>query len=224
MPPRGHYLAREAGRLAGVTGNTIGQWARNEYIRSSVSSGTPRIYAFQDVAEAMVVHVLREHRVRYATIKRAIVWLREEAGGDWPLTSARVSVFRRGFDDTPTGRSRLVIHTRFGLVEVDQHARVSDEPDSLVFDADFLDNVRSDLSRGGWAARQLPDLRYIEVNPARLSGRPVVTGTRVSAEFAARLAGTPGGVTVLRQEYDLRDDEINDAVRWWRAVCAYEAA
>ena len=224
MPPRGHYLAREAGRLAGVSGNMIGQWARNGYIRSSVSSGTPRIYAFQDVAEAMVVHELREHKVHYSTIKSAIEWLRDDAGTAWPLTNARLSVFRPGFDDNPSGRVRLVLDTRFGLVEVDQRIQAGREPDRLIFKADFLDNVRADLSRGGWAARQLPGLRHIEVNPERLSGRPVIAGTRVSAEFAARLGATSEGVAVLRDEYDLSDGEIADAVLWWSTVSAYEAA
>src|SRR2546430_17543574 len=54
LPPRGQYLAHEVGRLAGVSGPQVGQWARNGYIRSSQSDGLPRIYSFQDVAEAMV--------------------------------------------------------------------------------------------------------------------------------------------------------------------------
>jgi DNA-binding transcriptional MerR regulator len=52
LPPRGHYLASEVGRLAGVSGQSIGQWARNGYLRSSQSDGPPRVYSFQDVAEA----------------------------------------------------------------------------------------------------------------------------------------------------------------------------
>ena len=33
--PHGHFLAGEAGELAGVSGSTIGQWARRGYIRDS---------------------------------------------------------------------------------------------------------------------------------------------------------------------------------------------
>ena len=50
----GHYLAGEAGLLAGVSGDRIGQWARWGYIRSSHSDGEPRVYSYEDVAEAMV--------------------------------------------------------------------------------------------------------------------------------------------------------------------------
>lgn len=61
LPPRGRYLAHEVGRLAGVSGHVIGQWARRGLIQSSHGrvSGQ-RIYSFQDAAEAMAVHELEE--------------------------------------------------------------------------------------------------------------------------------------------------------------------
>ncbi len=72
--PRGHYLAREVGQLAGVSGDMIGQWARRGYIHSSQSRAgeIPRVYSFQDIAEAMIVHELLEHEVSHREIKWAI--------------------------------------------------------------------------------------------------------------------------------------------------------
>ncbi len=58
--PLGIYWAVEVGQLAGVSRRTVGQWARHGYIRSSRSTTSPRVYSFQDVAEAIVVHELRE--------------------------------------------------------------------------------------------------------------------------------------------------------------------
>src|SRR3954452_18187826 len=49
----GAYLAHEAGMLAGVPGDRIGQWARWGHIRASVSAAEPHVYAFSDVAEAL---------------------------------------------------------------------------------------------------------------------------------------------------------------------------
>src|SRR5688572_7510043 len=69
LPPVGHYLANEVGRLAGVTGDQIGQWARYGYIRSSQSDDQPRVYSYQDVAEAMAVHQLRDNGVSYEDIR-----------------------------------------------------------------------------------------------------------------------------------------------------------
>jgi len=51
----GRLLAADVGELAGVSGTTIGQWARRGYIRSSQSEGEPRVYSVEDVGEAAIV-------------------------------------------------------------------------------------------------------------------------------------------------------------------------
>src|SRR5665213_2160799 len=85
MPPRGHYLAQEAGLLAGVSGDRIGQWARRGYIRASQSMAIPHVYSYQDVAEAMVVHELEDAGADLKSIKRTIKRLRAQHGLNWPL-------------------------------------------------------------------------------------------------------------------------------------------
>jgi DNA-binding transcriptional MerR regulator len=103
----GHLLAGDAGELVGVSGTTIGQWARRGYIRASQSGGTPHVYAVEDVGEAAVVADLLRRGVRHADIRRAIERLRDY--GDWPLSEARLSV---------TPDRHLVLHengTRFAL-------------------------------------------------------------------------------------------------------------
>lgn len=90
MPPRakphGRFLAAEAGELAGVSGTTIGQWARRGYIRSSQSESEPRVYSVEDVAEAAIVRALLERGVGHAQVRRAIDGL--SCYGDWPLSDA----------------------------------------------------------------------------------------------------------------------------------------
>jgi uncharacterized protein (DUF433 family) len=91
-----------------------------------------------------------------------------------------------------------------------------------VLDTPDLHRVAAELERGGWAARLLPDLRHIEVDPDRLGGRPVIRGRRIAAQEVATLAGVPGGREVLRDDYDLEDAQIDDAVRWWETARAFE--
>src|ERR687886_92584 len=64
--PHGHFLAGEAGELAGVSGNTIGQWARWGYIRASQSAGDPHVYSVEDVTEAAIVSDLLARGIRPA--------------------------------------------------------------------------------------------------------------------------------------------------------------
>ena len=78
------------GELAGVTGNTIGQWARWGYIRASQSGGDPHVYSVEDVAEAAMVHALLERGVSHMMVRRAIAHLGDY--GDWPLSEAPLAV------------------------------------------------------------------------------------------------------------------------------------
>jgi DNA-binding transcriptional MerR regulator len=100
--PHGHFLAGEAGELAGVSGNTIGQWARWGYIRSSQSEGEPRVYSVEDVAEAAIVHSLLERGVRHRDVRRAIDRL--TCYGDWPLSEAPLATTAE-----ENGRARIVL-------------------------------------------------------------------------------------------------------------------
>lgn len=216
MPPRGRYLAREVGRLAGVSGQAIGQWARRGYIRSSQSDSSPRVYSYQDAAEAMVVHALLEAHVDHKAIRGAIEFLRERGGADWPLTHAALSVPRdhaMHFEKGGRRKSTVILRADEGPLDTTTGHPVLDNVD--------LREIAADLRRGGWAARNL-DLRHIEVDPDRLSGRPTIIGSRIGAEDAARLAAEPGGRTELIEDYGLDDDQIDDAVAWWRAVNEYE--
>jgi DNA-binding transcriptional MerR regulator len=98
--PHGHFLAGEAGELAGVSGSTIGQWARWGYIRASQSAGDPHVYSVEDVAEAAIVCALLARGIRHADVRRAIERLR--GYGRWPLSEAPLAT-------TTEGRPRLVL-------------------------------------------------------------------------------------------------------------------
>lgn len=209
LPPRGHYLAHEVGRLAGVSGQTIGAWARRGYIRSSQSDASPRVYSYQDVAEAMIVHELRDRGVPYPKIKETISALRDRSGNSWPLSRARLGT----------------VGTRVVAEEAGAYFDVSDIPwHGLAIEREDVARIAGELQRGGWAARELPKLEHIEVDPERLSGRPVVRGTRVPAELVAELAEEPEGRRELWAGYGVGDQQVDDAVEWWRTVRQYDQA
>jgi DNA-binding transcriptional MerR regulator len=93
--------------LAGVSGNTIGQWARWGYIRASQSAGDPHVYSIEDVTEAAMVHTLLERGVSHAQVRRAITQLGEY--GAWPLSEAPLAVTTGG------PRSRIVLREAGGV-------------------------------------------------------------------------------------------------------------
>jgi uncharacterized protein (DUF433 family)/DNA-binding transcriptional MerR regulator len=187
----------------------MGQWARNGYIRSSQSDALPRIYSFQDVAEAMVVHELRDRGVPYRWIRRTIKDLRERYGGDWPLTHAKLA----------TAKGQVYAEADEALYDIGRRGW-----QQLQLHKRDLRRIVGLLQRGGWAARDLPDLQHIEVDPDRLSGRPTIRGRRIPAEKVAHLAETPAGTTELFEDYQLTRDEVRDAKRWWNAASRFEEA
>ena len=87
--PHGRFLAGEAGELAGVSGTTIGQWARRGLIRSAISDDDPRVYSVEDVAEAAVVRALLERGIRHGDLHRLIARLADY--GRWPLSEAALA-------------------------------------------------------------------------------------------------------------------------------------
>ena len=216
MAPRGHYLAHEVGFLAGVSGHLIGQWASHGYIRSSWETKLPRVYSFQDVGEAMVVHELMEAGVPYKDMREAILGLRERFGEDWPLTRAKDKLGTYGKKGHP--KRRVAFKDKDAVYDLGKKGWQQ-------MDATDLGRISSLLHRGGWAARNLKDLRYIEVDPDRLSGTPTIKGRRVAAKGVAELADTGSeGVQILRDEYDLAKDQIRDAQRWWKEARRLVAA
>lgn len=216
LPPRGRYLAREVGQLAGVSGNTIGQWAHFGYINASQSAPGeyPRIYSFQDAAEAIIIHELLERQVPLDVLRPIIEGLRRQYG-DWPLQRSRLETVGAG--EVPV--SALLVRHGDLRVELGDHGWQVVEHMTI-----NPSEVATTLANGGWAARQLPELRHIAVDPDLLSGRPAIRGHRVPVQLVAELVTEQDGQEILREDYELSDEEIADAVRWWNASTAYEQA
>jgi uncharacterized protein (DUF433 family) len=204
----GHYLAAEAGLLAGVSGDRIGQWARWGHISSSRSDGEPRVYSYEDVAEALVVHELEELGASLPSIRRAAERLGAREGLPWPL--------HRNAHRLGAAHGSVVEFA--GGEPYDLGAPSTTEQG--VLDTADVRRVGADLRAGGWAARLLGDLRHIEVRPDLLGGRAAIRGRRIAAAEVAALAATAGGREVLRDDYALDAQEIGDAVRWWETARA----
>ncbi|HEU4657291.1 MAG TPA: MerR family transcriptional regulator [Capillimicrobium sp.] len=107
----GELSAREVGELVGVSGTTIGQWARRGLIRSSQSEGEPRVYGVEDVGEAAVVAELLSRGVKHKAIHAAIARLRD-GGRAWPLSDAWLAT-------TDEPRPRIVLRDESAAYALD---------------------------------------------------------------------------------------------------------
>ena len=214
MPPRGHYLAQEVGRLAGVSGTKVGQWAHYGYIRASQSrpGEYPRVYSFQDVAEAIIVHELLEQKVPLKALRPVIHELRNRYG-NWPLQHAKLETV------TAPAISVASLLVRDGDLRLERRGPAWQLVQSATVNPV---QVSLDLRRGGWAVRGRDDITHVEIDPDRLSGAPAVRGKRVPIAIVAGLAGTIDGEEILREDHALDPEEIRDAQSWWALVAGYD--
>lgn len=203
----GYYTTADVARLSGMTPHRVARWARMGIIRHSIST-RPNIYSYADAGEAILAHYLAEQGKKPGEIKELVEHLREE-WGPWPLANAPLK------HDGP-----------FCVVwEKERGVHVSaDIPGQEVIGKTLLNlqEIRQALSRGGWVSLKTPR-KHIEVDPDRHSGEPVVKGRRLSTHRVANLAAEPSGLDVLREDFSLTDDEIEDAVGYERDLAALAA-
>jgi uncharacterized protein (DUF433 family) len=187
--------------LAGVSPQRIGSWARYGIVPRI--SRRPNVYSYADAGEAVIARYLIGHGVKPKKIREMVERLRDQFG-EWPL--ARAPLEHEG---------GLVVMREDGKVLVD----VVDRPGHLVEEGTFLSltDVREALQRGGWVALQTPRA-HIQVDPDRLSGRPTIRDRRIPTAMVAELAERDEGRTLLRQEFGLSDEEIDEAVAYEQDV------
>jgi uncharacterized protein (DUF433 family) len=167
----------------------------------------------------MVVHELLDRGVPHRKILQAVRNLRGRYG-DWPLVNAPLAT-------TEMRRVLLANTDEFlllleGGTQFDAAHRVGTQ--TMLGLTLGLRAVTDLLRRGGWAMKSLPQVKNIEVDPDRLSGRPTIRNRRIPAEKVARMAGSTAGRQTLESDYRLNRRQIEDALRWYRAVSRFEEA
>lgn len=207
VTPIGYYTAAEVARLAGVSARRIGQWARHEIILPSVARRPRNVYSYADAGEAVLAHYLVNQGKKPREIRQMVQHLRETYG-QWPLANAPLE--HEG--------KLVVIRGEDGLYDV------AHPNGHKVLEGTFIDlrEIRNALSYGGWVS--LGKRReYIEVDPDRHSGEPVIRGRRLSTSRVAALAEDRDGRLALLKDYELSDAEIDAAVEYERDVAALAA-
>jgi uncharacterized protein (DUF433 family) len=203
----GVFSPWRAGALAGVSGNRIGQWARYGLIRPTVYEGRPaNRYAFFDVAEAIVVHWLVDQSFNYEEIHQAIEAARAEHPC-WPLVRGQLGVARHSVE---ADRDRGVIVQR---VPSGEYVEVGRAGRQVVLKPELLDFAQDMLRTGGWIA-WVNHLDRIEVEPTKLGGAPTLRGSRWPVERIARIAADAEGRSILLDEYELDEGDVDQAVTW----------
>lgn len=213
--PVGWYLAEDVAQLVGVSYRSIVEWTKHGYIQPHRDPGPPHVFSYQDVAEGMVVHELLDRNVKRSEIRRAIENMREEFG-DWPLQTAPLGIYDE--HDEKRHRGRLALRRGRHTYDI---AEVGGRQTFLGYQA--LAELAAYLRRGGWVVRAHPEITHVEVDPEKQSGKPTIRGRRIPVEDVATMA-QEGDRRILRREFGLTSDEINDAIKWAKEVAEFSRA
>lgn len=204
------YSPSMAGALAGVSGQSIGQWARHNMIQPTVYEGRPaNLYSYYDVAEALVVRWMLDEGISHRDIRLALDGVRDRYPR-WPLLRADIGVGRLSVDD----RARLVRREAPG-VYVDATGR--DPEGWIIIPPTLLGRARDMLAHGGWLAAA-NKLDRIEVAPRKMGGVPTLRDRRWTVDQVARISDDDAGRYLLREAYGLSEDEIREARTWAEAA------
>lgn len=103
------FTSFSAGRLTGCTGNQLRYWDKIGLVKPSVQAtrgrpGVRRLYSFRDLIALKVVKSLLDGGMSLQRVRRAIEYLRENAGLDQQLSQLRLitdgqTIFAVGRDD-----------------------------------------------------------------------------------------------------------------------------
>jgi uncharacterized protein (DUF433 family) len=219
------YTIPEAAILLAVPRRTLQDWYRgqNPILKPSGSVGGIPLLSFLDLKEAYKVHVLRtkEHfSLQY--LRRAMTQARQEFGSDHPLLDKDIVVLDRLVMNIP-GRGRRPRKSiglgsphrpdYFPLVVRAWAKRiVSDHEGHRILPWRFLSTKNEE--------RRTP----VSIDPQVMSGRLVVTGTRIPVEILRRRSEAGEMPRELAKDYRISVDLVRNALRHIGAETTKKAA
>ncbi len=141
MTPSGSYPTPIAAKVAGVTADTLDNWARRGILVPTTATGPkpqPRLYTFRDLVAIRVLVALREAGIDPRGLRRVVEYLRK----------------RKGLSATDALASTLLVTDGHDVYEVDGSASISTlrKPGQAVFHVVALDSLVSEVQRGARAA------------------------------------------------------------------------
>jgi len=206
------YTIPEAAAFLAMQSRTLFEWYSGEFpiLKPSAHYGAMSLLSFRDLEEAYKVHLLRtKHRFPLQYLRKAMKDAREKSGSDHPLLDVEIDVMDRLALIIP-GRGR-------------RRRRAVTLGDPSVPDY-FPEVVRAwgrRISKGSKGEVQLFPWRFaksddesrpVSLNPEVMSGRLVVTGTRIPVNllWGRRLSGEP--IESIADDYSLEIERVRQAL------------
>ena len=198
---RGALRSRMVAKLSGASLRQLGYWHRTRLIKARAlpgGPGQPRLYSWEDYMKVRAAKKLQHEGLTTQRIRAHIAFLDHEFP-DWPYRDVREFAHR-------------------AMIQVSEprEAYVTARPGLPAVFPDLAFGVLSELASEG-ALGQMRDFEaFVAMDPAVLSGNPVVRGTRIETRFVFSLVERNFPEPTIRDIYHLTTEQVSKALEFER--------
>lgn len=197
----GALRSRIVAKLSGASLRQLGYWHRTGLISAHAlpgGPGQPRLYSWEDYMKVRAAKKLQTEGLTTQRIRAHIAFLDHEYP-DWPYRDIRE-------------------FAQQAIVQVSEpsEAYVTAGPGLQGVFPQLAINVLSELRSEGALGRFREFEGFVAMDPAVLSGNPVVRGTRIETRFVFSLVERSLTKPTIRDIYHLTTQQISKAVEFER--------
>ena len=210
------YTIPEAAQALGMPSRTLRSWYRDyNLLKASGQVGSVTLLSFHDVSEAYVLEVIRKLcRFDIGTLREIVSNARRETPYSRPLLEADLKIVLNNvvFDSPEQGTSPrtsvdLAHHRNLVIVGL-----VDTIGMRVLKDRQQIPCRIYPWRHLGSNGENVP-VTPVTIDPTIMSGRPVVTGTRIPVTLLAGLRRSGRSVEDIASMYDLPADLLRKALR-----------
>lgn len=208
------YTIPEAAVYLGMPRSTLYSWVsyKRLWTPAGKSSNSVQLLSFKDLAQAHFIEFIRRHAgISMRKAKEILRNAQLETGSQYPLLNRDIKVlFRHILLDKPA-RGRVARH----VVDLSQHRQLVMQHVVDMFATRVRRNRKGDLEQiYPWRLYRRGDRRRpVTIDPNIMSGRLVVTGTRVPARILVTRQQAGETINSMADDYGIETATIRQALR-----------
>ena len=207
------YTLAEAARYLGMPGRTLYHWLSDNPLWTAAGADFPvRLLSFKDIAQSYFIEFIRRHAGISARKAREILRNAQlETKTPYPLLDKNIKVlFRHILLDQPAKKKA----PRY-VVDLSQHRQLVIHEVVDLYASRIQRNAKGELERlFPWRLwnKDQNGRRPVTIDPNIMSGRLVVTGTRIPVDILLYRKRSGESVPDMSKDYGIPEQAVKDAL------------
>ncbi len=208
------YTLSEAACYLAMPRRTLYHWLSDKPLWSAAGADLGiQLLSFKDLAQSHFIEFIRRHAgVSTRKAREILQYAKLETNSAYPLLDKNIKVlFRHILIDKPAHKK-----SPRHVVDLSQHRQLVIHEVVDLYSTRIQRNSRGELERlFPWRLwnRNEDGRRPVTIDPHIMSGRLVITGTRIPVEVLAMRKSAGESIRDLSKDYRLPEEAIDDALR-----------